>query len=268
MNGRTVALAAVAVAFVAGLAALGTWRLASAGGADVTEDGRVRIDDAESARLQRTPTNTPTPMPTSTPAPMIVGNRALITVGNFAGVLLVNTSDGSVVSTVTGPGPSGTTVVLGTSCDGMLGAVSEAVTASTHHVQILNTLTGAVLVTVNLGLPFQQVPGGAPYYERILFPCPLKGSGGTFNSGAPQTGRAVLVTLNEPTNSCCRVTLYDLGAAQDIFSDTTTGGVWLNCANDTLMYGIASNEATNLVRLADGALVGSVAGYPNVLPTC
>ena len=259
MNARLIALGGLALTAVVAVAVLSTWRAASAH-PDQDGDGVVTILDIIAVgRAFGQHMATPTLQPT------VIGNRNFITHGNFASVVIVNTSDASVVSTVTGPAASLTTAALGTSCDGAYGAVSEAVTPSTHRVKIVDMQSGAVLVTVDVPSAFNLAAIGQT--ERVLFPCPLASAGGMFTEGSPQPDRAVLLT-DTADPPCCTVTMYNLASGQALHSDSTTGGIWLNCANDTLLYGIASNAATNVVRLSDGTLIGAIPGYPGVEPSC
>lgn len=100
MNTRSVALVGVAVLAVAALAVGTTWRLASATGPDVNNDGIVLSQDISAVVMaygqevpSDTPTNTPTdtptntptstPIPTFTPQPQTGGGREQVLVQNL-----------------------------------------------------------------------------------------------------------------------------------------------------------------------------------------
>jgi hypothetical protein len=141
--------------------------------------------------------------------------------------------------------------------------VSEYQTANSTRLVIARASSGVVLVDTVLPWAFEVSSPG----ENLLFPSPLQAAGSAFTSGGPVSARAVYVSP-WAASPCCQVMVFDLTDGTVLASRPTTGGAWLSCAQDVLLYPPPDNQSTRLVRLSDGVEFAAVPGYPGVSPTC
>lgn len=216
--------------------------------ADVDHDGSVSILDLSKVAHFYGQT---APLPVATPAPpTIVTNRAWGYLGPIPPVVtqLLDISNGTVVASYPGWNLPSTQ-----SCDGLFSLMTLAGDPNTF--QVVNNLTGAVLLTQSL-----------PLFSNPIFPCPLKGAGATLNAGSPAPDR-LIVRHDVP----CAFYGCPSGVSGNYFLvriyDLTNGGVlfdhggpmeggdnhvrWLTCSQDAVV--ISNSSGWLLVKLSDGS---------------
>jgi hypothetical protein len=221
--------------------------------ADVNKDARVNSGDlglVASKFGQPVPTASPTVVPT--PPVDVVGDRVFVYSNASHHLELLNTTTGQLVASF---GDNlGTAGVIDISCHKKYALIQEPL-GGTTYLKIVDTRTGNVLVSEN--------HSGGPGEVRVLFPCPLKGAGGAFNTGVPSDNRVVIRVTKSSTEDTFRI--YQLQPAVELLSQVESDyhGIFrLSCGQRELV--VQFGGQVKIHSLQDGALVlnmpvGSVA---------
>jgi len=209
------------------------WRLTSAVGPDVNNDGFVSIGDI-SQTVRAFGQTVPTPPP-------IIGNRAFGCLTPPDDLCLMDTSDGHVIASY--PGFIYQLLPEDSSCTGDLVLLWRPLGSPTNSTEIkfVDTVTGDVLAAFT-----HAESSGSP--NKVLIPCALKAHmGGTLQGGVPATGRAAIVM----SGPLAVAYIVDLEAGSILSSYAASSDASLNCANDTLAFD------GKLIDLNTGTVVAS-----------